>query len=214
MPPTFDVQIPLMSLPRAFKTTLANVPAPKCYVHAAPDSVAAWKNRLDPVAIAPGGFRIGINWQGNPSYTFDRYRSFPLAELSPIAQIPGVQLVSLQKMHGLDQLENVKDQFNIVDLSNELDVHAAPFLDTAAVMKNLDLVITSDSAVAHLAGAMGVPVWVATSFAAEWRWLTDREDSPWYPSMRLFRQPAIRDWQSVFRRMAKELMRQREAITT
>jgi hypothetical protein len=199
--PPFDVQIPLLSLPLAMSSSMGGIPTDVPYLSADSARVAEWGQRLQPFV----GTRVGINWQGNPEYTFDRFRSVPLQEFAPVAAIPGVHLISLQKQFGMAQMASLRDQFAVVDLGEQLDATTAPFLDTAAVMKNLDLVITSDSAVAHLAGALGVPVWLATSYAAEWRWQVNREDSPWYPTMRLFRQPALHDWNSVFRRMAKEL---------
>jgi ADP-heptose:LPS heptosyltransferase len=118
-----------------------------------------------------------------------------------LAQIRGVRWISLQKGVGSQQLAEVRERFPVVDLGSRLQ----DFTDTAAVMKNLDLVITSDTAAAHLAGALGVPVWVALSFAADWRWLLDRSDSPWYPTMRLFRQRERGNWQAVFEAIEKAL---------
>lgn len=149
--------------------------------------------------------RIGINWQGNPSYRADRDRSMPLTEFAPLASVPGVSLISLQKGPGSEQVGQLGGLFPVLDLSAELDAHSGPFMDTAAVMMNLDLVITSDTAIAHLAGALAVPVWVALPTVPDWRWLLDRHDSPWYPTMRLFRQKERGQWQDVFRRIAEAL---------
>jgi hypothetical protein len=126
-------------------------------------------------------------------------------QFAPLAAVPGVQLFSLQKGPGSEQLPMLAGQFAVSDLAGMLDLSEGAFLDTAAVMQNLDLVVTSDTAIAHLAGALGVPVWVALTFAPDWRWLVDREDSPWYPSMRLFRQRRLGAWSEVFGRMAAEL---------
>jgi tetratricopeptide (TPR) repeat protein len=197
----YDVQIPLLSLPHVFGTTLETTPDFTPYIVADQALVAAWYERF---AAFPG-YRIGINWQGNPEYLADKYRSFPLQELQPVANLPGVRLISLQKQFGLDQLTTLEGKFAVTDLGDQLDTHTGPFLDTAAVIANLDLVITSDSAVAHLAGAMRVPVWLATSFSPEWRWMVGRSNSPWYPTMRLFRQPRVYDWRSVFNEMAATL---------
>jgi hypothetical protein len=153
------------------------------------------------------GFRVGIAWQGDPSYRWDRDRSIPLRHFAPLGRVAGVRLISLQKGPGMEQLREVSGLFPVIDLGPRLDESAGAFMDTAAAMKNLDLVITSDTAVAHLAGAMGVPVWLALAFAPEWRWLLEREDSPWYPHMRLFRQSRRGDWEGVFARMAGELRR-------
>ena len=128
---------------------------------------------------------MGIGWQGNPAYPDDPTRSISLLEFLPLASISGVSLFSLQKGFGSEQLPALAERLHIVDLGNELDNDKHAFLDTAAVMKNLDLVITSDTAIAHLAGALGVPVWVALPWVPDWRWLMEREDCPWYPTMRL-----------------------------
>ena len=125
-------------------------------------------------------------------------------------RVPGVRLISLQKGAGEEQLQALRGQFDVVDFTQRLDELAGPFRDTAAIMKNLDLVISADSAVPHLAGALGVPVWVPLRFAPDWRWFLDREDTPWYSSMRLFRQSRADDWNEVFERMVKEL----HALTT
>jgi len=195
--PPFDLHLPLVSLAGALGTTLDNIPAASGYLTAEPQLIAQWRERL----AAIEGFRIGIAWQGSPTYRDDRERSISLAEFALLA-IEGVSLVSLQKGPGVEQLEALGDRFTVHQLGNDLDAGGA-FLDTAAVMKNLDLVIASDTAIAHLAGALGVPVWVALGQVPDWRWLSDREDSPWYDSARLFRQPARGSWGEVFARMAE-----------
>ncbi len=201
--PAFDVQAPLLSLPRVLGTTLASVPANVPYVFADNDLVKRWQGELKRL----NGFRVGIAWQGDPAYRCDRDRSIPLRHFAPLARVPGVRLINLQKGPGVEQLREVAGLVPVLDLGPRLDEKTGAFMDTAAVMTCLDLVITSDTAVAHLAGALGVPVWLALTFAPEWRWLRDREDSPWYPSMRLFRQTQRGDWEGVFRRMAGELRR-------
>ncbi len=128
--------------------------------------------------------------------------SAPLTAFSPLAQLPGIRLFSLQKGPGSDQLQQVVHRWPLTDLAGQLEERAGAFMDTAAVMKNLDLVVTVDTAIAHLAGALAVPVYVALASVADWRWLVDREDSPWYPTMRLFRQHARGDWSNVFERIA------------
>src|SRR5262249_41743327 len=137
----------------------------------------------------------------------DRSRSFPLAQFAHLAELPGVRLISLQKEHGLEQLGELAGRFPISTLNRlaQAAEDRRDFLDTAAVMRHLDLVVTPESAVAHLAGGLGVRVWVALSAGGDWRWLIDREDSPWYPTMRLFRQPRPGDWNVVFHRMASAL---------
>ena len=160
-----------------------------------------WKHEL----AGEPGLKVGINWQGNPKYAGDRHRSIPLALYEPLSRIPGVRLFSLQKNAGLEQLDALKGQFPVVELGRRLDETTGPFLDTAAVLVNLDLFITSDTAVAHLAGALGVPVWMPLSTTPDWRWMTHREDNPWYPTMRIFRQSEHMVWGPVFERMAAEL---------
>jgi hypothetical protein len=160
---------------------------------------------------------VGIAWQGNPVVKDDRQRSIPLSYFERLAEVPGVQLVSLQKGAGTEQLAKQR-RVRIVECGVEencgtslrtplLDEASGPFMDTAALMKSLDLVISCDTAIPHLAGAVAVPVWVAVALVPDWRWLLEREDTPWYPTMRLFRQKRYGDWEDVFRRIALELRR-------
>jgi Tfp pilus assembly protein PilF len=195
--PDFDVYAPLMSLPRIFQTTLMCVPALVPYLTPDGDLFARWSREL---ATLPG-FRIGIAWQGNPEYRRDRHRSFPLSRFAPLAQRPGVRLFSLQKGFGSEQKGAIAGRFPLIDLTGQL----ADFMDDAAFVKNLDLVITPDTSLAHLAGSLGVPVWVPMPVVPDWRWLRDRDDSPWYPTMHLFRQKTWGDWDDVFARIAENL---------
>jgi Tfp pilus assembly protein PilF len=197
--PGFDVQAPLMSLPRLLGTTLANIPAEVPYLHAEGALAEEWARKLSELR----GFKIGIAWQGNRHHKWDRFRSIPLAEFEPLARLRGVRLISLQKGYGTEQLR--ANRFPVTELADELDASAGAFMDTAAIMKNLDLVITTDTALAHLAGGLGMPVWMALSAIADWRWLTGRDDSPWYPTMRLFRQTKLGDWSDVFERLTSEV---------
>jgi tetratricopeptide (TPR) repeat protein len=199
--PSFDVQIPMLSIPMVFRTTLATVPADVPYVTADERLVEQWRKEI---AALPG-FKIGIGWQGNPQIHQDLWRSVPLVHFASLGRLPDVTLVSLQKGPGTEQIPLVADLFPLTDWTDRLDVEAGAFMDTAAVMKNLDLVITSDTATAHLAGALGVPVWVVLPYAPDFRWLLDREDSPWYPSMRLFRQRQPWNWSEVFQRITAEV---------
>ncbi len=201
--PPCDVQAPLMSLPGMLGTTLANIPAEVPYLSVPDTVIARWQERLATL----GGLRVGIAWQGSPTHISDRARSIPLAEFEPLARIAGVTLVNLQKHDGVEQLDEVK--FAVHRLEGDWDETAGPFVDTAGVMKNLDLVITADTAIAHLAGAMGVNVWVALDVHCDWRWMRDREDTPWYPTMRLFRQAQKGNWTDVFGRIAAQLQRYR-----
>jgi tetratricopeptide (TPR) repeat protein len=198
-PPPHDIQASLVSLPRIFQTRLATVPAQIPYLSADPELCLRWQERLSGVR----GFRVGIAWQGNPNHIHDRHRSVSLLAFEPLAGVPGVRLVSLQKSPGREQLFGQAERLGVLDLADQL----GDFADTAALMSNLDLVITVDSAVAHAAGALGIPVWVALSRVPDWRWLIDREDSPWYPSMRLFRQTTRGHWADVFERLTEALAR-------
>ena len=202
--PLFDVHAPLLSLPGILCTTLESVPADVPYLAANTELTALWEERLQDAR----GLRVGINWQGDPNNHMDRTRSIPLMQFAPLADVADVSLISLQKGPGSEQLSAIASQFDVVHLGNDVDETAGAFMDTAAIMQSLDLVITSDTSIAHLAGGLGVPVWVALSFVPEWRWLRDRDDSPWYPTVRLFRQPQPGDWPGLFADMQSALSRQ------
>jgi hypothetical protein len=147
--------------------------------------------------------KIGVAWQGNPDSQAELGRSYPIACLGKLASLSDTRLISLQKHHGLDQLASASAGLRIE--TPELDTGPDAFVDTAAVMQNLDLVVTSDTSIAHLAGALGRPVWVALQHVPDWRWQLGRDDCPWYPSMRLFRQTSRGDWDGVFTRIADAL---------
>jgi tetratricopeptide (TPR) repeat protein len=196
--PAFDLHCPLLSLPRIFGTTLANLPNEVPYLHAAAEEAGRWRQLL---AGHANTVKVGLAWAGSPVHKNDRNRSMNLATLAPLWQVPGIRFFSLQKGEPATQVSSLPQGIEIVDLTQELK----DFADTAALIANLDLVIAVDTAVAHLAGAMGKPVWTLLPFVADWRWLLEREDSPWYPSMRLFRQPSRGDWDSVVKQGANEL---------
>jgi Flp pilus assembly protein TadD len=198
--PPFDVQAPLLSLPRILRTTLATIPAQVPYLSVDPASSAHWQRQLSGVE----GLKVGIAWQGNPEHPRDRRRSVPLLAFAPLAGVPGVRLVSLQKGPGREQLPAMADRLGLLDMAD----HLQDFADTAALISHLDLVITVDTAVAHLAGALGIAVWLALPSTPDWRWLRERENSPWYPSMRLFRQSTWGDWPEVFERLTEALRTQ------
>jgi tetratricopeptide (TPR) repeat protein len=198
--PPFDVHAPLLSLPRLFDTLPATIPARGPYLFAEPPLVERLRQELGPTP----GFRIGIAWRGSRGHALDRYRSFAIAQLEPIAEVPGVRLFSLQKEAGSEEVAALDGRFAVTDLGPRLD----DFADTAAVMKNLDMVISTDTSVLHLAGALAMPAWGALAAASDWRWLLEREDSPWYPTLRLFRQARLGDWPEVFVRMAGTLREQ------
>ena len=197
----FDCQVPLISLPLAFGTAGDSIPNAVPYLRAEPERVQRWRDR-----IGGHGFRIGICWQGNTG-TFDRGRSFPVASLAGIARLPGIRLINLHKGAGLGQLASLPDGLRVEMPGDDFDAGPDAFVDTAAVMAHCDLVITSDTAVAHLAGALGVRTWVALKFVPDWRWQEHRTDSPWYPTVRLFRQRSRGEWQPVFAEIEAELAR-------
>ncbi len=196
-----DFHAALMSLPFLCGTTLTTIPNEVPYLRANDDLSRQWRGRLADV----DGFRVGIGWQGNPAYAADRTRSIRLEHFQALADVPGISLVSLQKGPGVDQLDEVADRFEVHRLPADFDTDRGAFMDTAAVMQQLDLIVTSDSAIAHLAGALGVPVWVALPIVPDWRWLLTGESCPWYPAMRLFRQSRASDWSEVFGRIADSL---------
>jgi hypothetical protein len=148
---------------------------------------------------------VGVAWQGSPGNPLDHFRSFPLAALATVADVPGVRLVCVQAADGLDQIPALGGRFPILELPTR---RPRDFVDTAALISLLDLVITPDTSIAHMAGGLGVPVWLGLSSVGEWRWMVDREDSPWYPTMRIFRQTRFGDWDGVFRWMAETLRAQ------
>jgi tetratricopeptide (TPR) repeat protein len=191
----FEWQCALMSLPAAFGTDLTNIPAEVPYLRADPFKAAEWGQRLalrDPRG-AQRGLRVGLVWSGNPKHANDRKRSVGLEQLSGLTGIEGVRFYSLQKGPVSEELAAAREGQGIVDLGE----HLQDFTDTAAIMANLDLIISVDTSVVHLAGAMGKPVWVLVPRVSDWRWLRDRTDSPWYPTMRLFRQNKIGEWGDV-----------------
>lgn len=207
--PRFDVYAALLSLPGLFETTAATIPATVPYLSAADELVTHWRRGL----AAVRGFRVGIAWQGSSRHPWDRHRSAALAHFAPLARVPGVRLISLQKGLAAEQTrgtviiarDSCGEPFEVISAGGQVDEISGPFMDTAAIIRNLDLVVAVDTAVAHLAGALAAPTWLALNYSPDWRWLLGREDSPWYPTLRLFRQTALGDWASVFGRMAQEL---------
>ncbi|HEY1980883.1 MAG TPA: tetratricopeptide repeat protein [Xanthobacteraceae bacterium] len=186
--PFYELHCPLLSLPLAFGTTLQTVPAEMPYLAAAPDRLQHWRQRIGSVSA----LKIGIAWAGSPVHRNDGDRSIPIAKLAPLFAVSGVQLFSLQVGPRAADLAALPPE-TMIDLAAEL----TDFGETAAAIANLDLVIAADTVVVHLAGALNKPVWTMLPFAPDWRWLLSRSDSPWYPAMRLFRQPRSGDWESV-----------------
>lgn len=185
--PAHDLKVSLLSLPYLLRTSLATLPAPTGYL-----SVDGASSR------AGEGLNVGLNWQGNPSGAGDRGRSVSLDTLAPLLDMPGSTYVSLQRDHGLEQLSEFP---GIIDAAST----SKSFADTARIMESLDLIITTDTAVAHVAGALGRPTWVLLKHAATWRWLKERSDSPWYPTMRLYRQSQPGEWADVVDRVTRDL---------
>jgi hypothetical protein len=199
--PAFDVHVPLLSLPLRLGMLDPKDWPWHPYLEADPALIEKWRAELG----SRGGFQVGITWQGNPQHPKDRQRSIPLMRFAPLAKIPGVRLISLQKGFGSEQLETLDFAGDIEPLAQRLDVAGGAFMDTAAVLKTIDLLVTPDTALAHLAGALGAPVWLALSAIPDWRWQLEGEETPWYPTMRLFRQQREGDWDEVFQRVAAEL---------
>jgi tetratricopeptide (TPR) repeat protein len=196
--PAVDVHAYLLSLPWLLGSTVETIPARIPYLSADPGLVRYWREQLRAV----DAFKVGVVWKGRPTHQQDCLRSVALREFAPLARLEGVRLVSLQVGPGQEDLA-AQENLDVIDLGSRFDRDS--FADAAATVMNMDLVITVDTALAHLAGALGVPGWVALSYHADWRWLRTREDSPWYPSMRLFRQPQPGDWPAVFGRITGEL---------
>jgi Flp pilus assembly protein TadD len=194
--PQFDTYCPLADLPMVFKTDLASIPATVPYLHADPDLSASWRERLKSLGTE---LKVGLVWSGRPEQRNNRNRALPLKALTPLGQIPGVRFFSFQFGPAAEQARQ-----NLMELTDwTSDLH--DFADTAALIDNLDLIITTDTSMAHLAGAMSKRVWVLLSFVPDWRWLLDRSDSPWYPTMRLFRQSKIGEWDAPVQQVVEAL---------
>lgn len=206
-PPHFDVHCPLMSLPHVLKTRLDTIPSEHPYLYADEQLTSHWKQQL----ATDTNFKVGICVQGNNSYATPLLRatvaqkSVGIEKLAPISEIPGISLYSLQKVSGTQQFENLPSSVKIITFDGDFDESNGRFMDTAAVMKNLDLMITVDTSVCHLSSGLGVETWVMLPNPADWRWMMNRTDSPWYPTMRLFKQPTPGDWESMIKDVAEEL---------
>jgi hypothetical protein len=199
VPPEFDLECPLMSLPALFETTVATVPWLGPYLGADPGLTAEQEAKLGPV---DGGLlRVGVAWAGNPRYRADCRRSMKLATLLPLLRMNGIFWVSLQKGEAAEQVKELPEDLFVVDGSSG-DKNLA---ETAGLVAMLDLVITTDTCIAHLAGAMGKPVWIMLPHLADWRWMEKVETTPWYPTARLFRQQSPGDWVGVLERISAEL---------
>jgi hypothetical protein len=181
---------------------LETIPQSVPYMRAEPARAALWKQRLD--AQVPAGLkRVAIAWAGRPTHNNDINRTITLDTLAPIAALDGIALVSVQKGPATSQVANYKGHAPIIDLDKQI----VDFDDTMAVLENVDLLVCVDTSVGHFAGAMGRPAWIMIPYAPDWRWLRDREDSPWYPSLRLFRHKLPRRWDLLVPEVAEELKR-------
>jgi Tfp pilus assembly protein PilF len=199
-PPPFDVQYPLLSLPLAFKTTLATIPSKTPYLKAPAELVSLWGRRFNESGRP---LRVGLVWAGRSAHINDRNRSMRLDQFAPLKDIAGASFYSLQK--GPARAQIASGAFaGLIDWTDKVD----DFADTAALAANLDLVITVDTSVAHLAGAIGKPVWVLLSTPPDWRWMLERSDSPWYPTMKLFRRGRADNWDGVMADVAEALRRE------
>jgi tetratricopeptide (TPR) repeat protein len=207
-PPYCDVHAPIMSLPYILQTRVETIPNVCPYLTADEQLVTHWKEQLS----HDNNFKIGICWQGNNDPTLAgamraivAQKSVHVEQFAPISAIPGVSLYSLQKTTGTGELDNLPDTMTIISFDGDFDQSNGRFMDTAAVIKNLDLVITVDTSIAHLAAGLGVNTWVILPNPADWRWMTNRTDTPWYPTMRLFRQPTPGDWTTVIEKVVEEV---------
>jgi ADP-heptose:LPS heptosyltransferase len=198
-PPGFDLHVPLLSLPRIFGTTYNTIPADIPYLSASADRLNTWKQRLDALG---GRMKVGLVWAGNPQHVDDAQRSMKPSHLADLAGLTDIVFVSLQKRDNPLASEALPAGLEVVDVSQDLN----DFADTAAAMMHLDLTLTIDSATAHLAGALARTVWTLLAYAADWRWKDDGDSTPWYPTMRLFRQPSPGDWPAVIRSVRDALL--------
>jgi hypothetical protein len=195
--PHFDCQLPMFSLPRVFQTTIATIPQKVPYLNVPPDRRRHWSQSIP----SEEWFKVGLVWAGSRQHRNDACRSLSLAALQPLLQIEGISCYSLQLGPAREELSAAAYAGKVVDLTDGIK----DFADTAALVEQLDLVISVDTAVAHLAGALGKPVWILLPYASDWRWLRERDDSPWYPTARLFRQASPGGWDEPIGRVVKAL---------
>jgi Flp pilus assembly protein TadD len=200
--PPFAAYCPFSGLPRLAGTRIDSIPGPVSYFQPLPERVALWRERLAE-RVAPGLRRIAIAWAGRPTHNNDRNRSIALDQLAPFGNVPGLALIAVQKGPAVAQAAGWRGPAPLLTLDPDI----ADFDDTAAILANVDLLVCVDTSLGHLAGALGLPAWVMLPYAPDWRWLMGRSDSPWYPSLRLFRQPAPRAWSELIGTVAGELAR-------
>lgn len=202
--PQYDYQSSLLSVPLYLETSLETIPVDVPFFTPTMERQEYWQQALSKLE----GKKVGLNWCGNPDFPKNEFRSISLQTFLPLRDVNGIQLVSLQQVNGLEQIEPLKTSWNLWQPGAEYQAEVGSFIETAALIQNLDLVITCDTAIAHLAGSLGVPVWVLLSPLPEWRWLLNRTDSPWYPTARLFRQNQLGDWDPVIDQVKSELEQQ------
>ena len=199
--PPYVAFCPFSGLSRLHDTRLDSIPQQTPYFQPLPDKVAHWKERLG--ALLPAGMRrVGIAWAGRPTHNNDRNRSISLDMLAPFGQVPNTVFVALQKGPAAAQVADWRGPAPLVGLDAQIET----FDDTAAILENLDLLVCVDTSLGHLAGALGRPAWVMLPYAPDWRWLMQREDSPWYRSLRLLRQPGPKAWPALIQRVADDLV--------
>jgi len=202
--PVFDYKIPILSMPMIFQTKLETIPAYSSYLNADSYLVNYWKEKLK----NDTNFRVGLCWHAKPNFIEEHIhtkRSVRLDKFAPLAEINGVSFYSLQQIHGVDQIQNLPSGFFVKTFEDDFDKSHGRFMDTAAVIKNMDLILSVDTSIVHLAGAIGKDVWVLIPSSAEWRWLLKKEDTPWYFNMKLFRQTQPNDWETVIQKVKNEL---------
>ncbi len=192
----FDFHCSLLDVAQVLQIDESNIPNDVPYIHTPKHLIDYWRGILSR-ELPAAKIRVGIVWQGNPDHQADMFRSVPLSALTPLAEIDGIQLISLQRGFGSEQLKTWKGSKIIYCLPENIDETSGAFMDTSAILEFLDLIVTSDTSMAHLSGALGRPTCVMLGYTPDWRWLQNRTDSPWYPSCKLFRQPQVGDWSTV-----------------
>jgi hypothetical protein len=195
----FHVELPMLSLPAACGTTLKTIPNAVPYLYADQKLIEYWKHYFE----QDSNFKIGICWHGNTIHSEDKF--IPLDILAKLSLLPDVSIYSLQQHHGLEQLSHLSSKYTIRLLPDGFDTKNGSFMDTAAIMHHLDVIITVDTSLAHLAGGLGRPIWVILPHRTDWRWLQNRTDSPWYPTMKLFRQETPQQWDHVLELLKQEI---------
>ena len=201
--PIFDIHCPLLSLPYKFSTTIKNIPLSDKYIYPNEHRIKKWKKIFNKQFL-----NVGINWQASPNPDFDKGRSFKLEYFNEISPINKIKLFSLQKINGLNQINQISKQFKLNILENFDE--EAPFVDTAAIIENLDLVITCDTSIAHLSGAIGKKTFLLLQKNCEWRWFHDLDYSPWYDSIKIYRQAKQGDWENVFKNIKNDIIKLNE----